>query len=82
MPIELSSSSGHLDATDLKLLAILQADASISNIALADKLSISAPHLPAQNQAIATRRLDRETSGHFVVRQIRSPDGPQRDGPD
>ena len=32
-----------LDATDLQLLAILQADASISNIALADKLRISAP---------------------------------------
>lgn len=32
-----------LDATDLKLLAILQTDASISNIALADKLKISPP---------------------------------------
>ena len=32
-----------LDATDLKLLALLQADASLSNIALADKLRISAP---------------------------------------
>jgi DNA-binding Lrp family transcriptional regulator len=32
-----------LDAIDLQLLAILQADASISNIALADKLRISAP---------------------------------------
>jgi len=34
---------GSLDATDLKLLALLQADASISNIALADKLGLSAP---------------------------------------
>ena len=32
-----------LDATDLKLLAILQTDASISNIALAEKLNISPP---------------------------------------
>ncbi len=32
-----------MDAIDLQLLAILQADASISNIALADKLRISAP---------------------------------------
>lgn len=32
-----------LDATDLTLLAILQIDASISNIALADKLKISPP---------------------------------------
>ncbi len=32
-----------LDATDLKLLAILQTNASISNIALAEKLNISPP---------------------------------------
>ncbi len=32
-----------LDATDLKLLAILQTDASISNIGLAEKLNISPP---------------------------------------
>jgi Lrp/AsnC family leucine-responsive transcriptional regulator len=32
-----------LDATDLKLLDILQTDASISNIALAEKLNISPP---------------------------------------
>ena len=43
MLTEPSAAPGHLDATDLKLLSILQADASISNIALADKLSISAP---------------------------------------
>jgi Lrp/AsnC family leucine-responsive transcriptional regulator len=40
---ETNKQSGSLDAVDLQLLAILQADASISNIALADKLSISAP---------------------------------------
>jgi DNA-binding Lrp family transcriptional regulator len=38
-----STASGNLDTTDLQLLAILQANASISNIALADKLRISAP---------------------------------------
>ena len=38
-----SAASGKLDTTDLQLLAILQSDASISNIALADKLRISAP---------------------------------------
>jgi len=38
-----SAASGNLDTTDLQLLAILQANASISNIALADKLRISAP---------------------------------------
>ncbi len=32
-----------LDATDLKLLAILQTDTSISNIGLAEKLNISPP---------------------------------------
>ena len=40
---ETNKQSGSLDAVDLQLLAILQADASISNIALADKLRISAP---------------------------------------
>ena len=40
---EINKQSGSLDAVDLQLLAILQADASISNIALADKMRISAP---------------------------------------
>ena len=40
---EINKSSSSLDAIDLQLLAILQADASVSNIALADKLCISAP---------------------------------------
>ena len=40
---EINKQSGSLDSIDLQLLAILQADASISNIALADKLRISAP---------------------------------------
>ncbi len=38
-----NNTSSTLDATDLKLLSALQADASISNIALANKLQISAP---------------------------------------
>jgi len=40
---ETRPSSGNLDAIDLQLLALLQANASLSNIALADKLHISAP---------------------------------------
>ena len=40
-PTELSAEV--LDATDLKLLALLQADASLNNVALAEKLHISAP---------------------------------------
>ena len=40
---EANTSSGSLDAIDLQLLAMLQANASNSNIALADKLHISAP---------------------------------------
>ena len=40
---EVTASSSNLDAIDLQLLALLQANASISNIALADKLHISAP---------------------------------------
>ena len=43
MNSEFNNSSSTLDATDLKLLSALQADASISNIALANKLQISAP---------------------------------------
>jgi len=38
---ELSADS--LDATDLQLLALLQTDASLNNVALAEKLHISAP---------------------------------------
>ena len=40
-PSELSVDT--LDATDLKLLGLLQADASLNNVALAEKLHISAP---------------------------------------
>jgi DNA-binding Lrp family transcriptional regulator len=40
---ESNASSSSLDVIDLQLLAILQANASLSNIALADKLRISAP---------------------------------------
>ena len=40
-PTELSTEV--LDAIDLKLLAFLQVDASLSNVALAEKLHISAP---------------------------------------
>ena len=40
---ESNTPSGNLDSIDLQLLAILQANASLSNIALADKLRISAP---------------------------------------
>ena len=43
MNLDVNRLQSSLDATDLQLLAILQADASISNIALADKLRISAP---------------------------------------
>lgn len=43
MSSEFNNTSSTLDATDLKLLSALQADASISNIALANKLQISAP---------------------------------------
>ena len=40
-PSELSVDT--LDATDLKLLGLVQADASLNNVALAEKLHISAP---------------------------------------
>jgi len=47
-----SAASGNLDTTDLQLLAILQANASISNIALADKLRISAPTCLRRNKRL------------------------------
>ena len=40
---EANTQSGNFDSIDLQLLAILQANASLSNIALADKLRISPP---------------------------------------
>ena len=40
-PSELSVDT--LDATDLKLLGLLQADARLNNVALAEKLHLSAP---------------------------------------
>ena len=43
MSTSLANLPSSLDAVDLKLLALLQADASLSNLALADKLGISAP---------------------------------------
>ena len=42
MSSDFNNITSTLDATDLQLLATLQADASISNIALADKLRLSA----------------------------------------
>ena len=52
MIINSSTASGNLDTTDLQLLAILQANASISNIALADKLRISAPTCLRRNKRL------------------------------
>jgi DNA-binding Lrp family transcriptional regulator len=43
MPTFNPDSANSLDAVDMKLLAALQANASISNIALAEKLKISPP---------------------------------------
>ncbi len=51
-----------LDATDLQLLATLQADASISNIALADKLRLSA--------ATCVRRTKRLLQEGWIEKQV------------
>jgi Lrp/AsnC family transcriptional regulator, leucine-responsive regulatory protein len=59
---EFSSISSTLDATDLQLLAALQADASISNIALADKLHISA--------ATCLRRTKRLLQEGWIEKQV------------
>jgi len=42
-----------LDTIDLALLAQLQQDASLSNLALAELVHVSPPHLPAAGQASA-----------------------------
>jgi Lrp/AsnC family leucine-responsive transcriptional regulator len=62
MSSEFNSISSTLDATDLQLLAALQADASISNIALADKLHISA--------ATCLRRTKRLLQEGWIEKQV------------
>ena len=62
MSSELNNISSTLDATDLQLLAALQADASISNIALADKLRISA--------ATCLRRTKRLLHEGWIEKQV------------
>jgi DNA-binding Lrp family transcriptional regulator len=52
----------NLDETDLKLLDALQHDATLSNVALAERLKISAP--------TCLRRVKRLTDGGWIERQI------------
>ena len=62
MSSDFNNISSALDATDLQLLANLQADASISNIALADKLRISA--------ATCLRRTKRLLQEGWIEKQV------------
>ena len=62
MRSDFNNISSALDATDLQLLANLQADASISNIALADKLRISA--------ATCLRRTKRLLQEGWIEKQV------------
>ena len=62
MTYELSKLSSTLDATDLQLLAALQANASISNIALADTIRISA--------ATCLRRTKRLLQEGWIEKQV------------
>ncbi len=57
---ELSADS--LDATDLQLLSLLQVDASLNNVALAEKLHISAP--------TCLRRTKRLQHGGWIEKQV------------
>jgi len=57
---ELSADS--LDATDLQLLSLLQADACLNNVALAEKLHISAP--------TCLRRTKRLQHGGWIEKQV------------
>ena len=54
--------SNQLDAIDLQLLDSLQHDASLSNVALADKVNVSPP--------TCLRRVKRLTDGGWIERQI------------
>lgn len=54
--------SNELDAIDLQLLDILQRDASLSNVALADKVNVSPP--------TCLRRVKRLVEGGWIERQI------------
>jgi Lrp/AsnC family transcriptional regulator, leucine-responsive regulatory protein len=82
MSSDLNNITSTLDTTDLQLLAALQADASISNIALADKLHLSA--------ATCLRRTKRLLQEGWIEKQVAilSSDklgqlmGPQRHGID
>ena len=51
-----------LDAIDLQLLDALQRDASISNVALAEKVNVSPP--------TCLRRVKRLTDGGWIERQV------------
>lgn len=51
-----------LDAIDLQLLDSLQRDASLSNVALADKVNVSPP--------TCLRRVKRLTEGGWIERQV------------
>ena len=51
-----------LDAIDLQLLDSLQRDASLSNVALAEKVNVSPP--------TCLRRLKRLVEGGWIVRQV------------
>ena len=62
MSSDLNNITSTLDATDLQLLAALQADASISNIALADKLHLSA--------ATCLRRTKRLLQEGWIEKQV------------
>ena len=54
--------SNALDAIDLQLLDALQRDASISNVALAERVSVSPP--------TCLRRVKRLTDGGWIERQV------------
>jgi len=54
--------SNQLDATDLQLLNSLQRDASLSNVALAEKVNVSPP--------TCLRRVKRLVDGGWVERQV------------
>ena len=51
-----------LDETDLQLLALLQDDASLSNVALAERVHVSPP--------TCLRRLKRLSEGGWIERQV------------
>ena len=67
-----NQSTNHLDATDLRILEELQADASLSNVELARRVHLSPSPCLARVRALEARGLIREVTGQGRYRMWRT----------